>query len=61
MDDRIDRLVELRDIRDKANAEIESILGGGTPKERKPVKCSKCGNEGHTARTCPSKLPAATI
>jgi hypothetical protein len=52
MDDKINRLIELRDIRNKATAEIEAILGGGEVKERKPVKCSKCGTEGHTARTC---------
>jgi hypothetical protein len=51
MDDKINRLIELRDIRDKANAEIAAIFGGET-KERKAVKCSNCGTEGHTARTC---------
>lgn len=59
MDDKINRLIELRDIRDKASAEIAAILGGGEPKERKPVKCSNCGVEGHTARTC--KVPAAEL
>jgi hypothetical protein len=60
MDDKINRLIELRDIRNKATAEIEAILGGGEPKERKPVKCSKCGVEGHTTLTCDKTKPPAT-
>jgi hypothetical protein len=55
MDDKINRLIELRDIRNKATAEIAAILGGGEAKERKAVTCSACKQEGHTARTCPTK------
>ena len=60
MDDKIDRLIELRNVRDKANAEIAAILGGGEPRERRPVECSICKKAGriatgHTARNCPDK------
>jgi hypothetical protein len=68
MDELIDRLIELKRIRDEAQAGIEAILGGVAEKKgRSPQKCSKCGEEGHTARTCAKQangseqLPANTI
>ncbi len=41
---------ELLDRRDKIDEELQSIFGA---KERKPSTCSKCGQAGHSARTCP--------
>ena len=32
---------------------------GGT-KNRKPTTCGRCGQEGHTVRTCPTNEPANT-
>ena len=29
-----------------------TVPGGGPSKKRSPQKCSNCGGEGHTARTC---------
>lgn len=43
------RLRELLDKRDALDAEIRELVGG---KERKPIRCSNCGEENHTARTC---------
>jgi hypothetical protein len=64
MDDRIDRLIELRTIRDDAAAEIEAILNGGGIKERKsraPQKCSICGAAGHTARSCDKNTAGTSL
>ena len=43
---------ELLDKRDEIDKELQEIFGT-QPKERKPTTCSKCGQSGHTARTCP--------
>jgi hypothetical protein len=44
-----------------AEAELEELFGGSAKKERKPLTCSKCGGENHTARTCPDKMPQAQL
>jgi hypothetical protein len=50
----IERMKELIAQREAIDAELISIVGG-TPKERKTIRCSLCSQEGHTARTCPTK------
>jgi hypothetical protein len=53
-------LRELLDQRDGIDTEIAAIVTGtvsAVKKERKPLTCGACGQEGHTARTCPTKLP----
>lgn len=51
------KLRDLLDKRDAIDAEIaEAVNGAGKERTaRKPQACSKCGSEGHTARTCPQK------
>lgn len=41
---------ELLNQRDQIDNELALIFTGG--KEKKPIKCGKCGEDGHTARTC---------
>ena len=52
------KLVRLKELilkREEIDTELAVLLGV----EKKTIKCSKCGVEGHTARTCQSKrLPA---
>ncbi len=52
-DDRLARIKTLIEDREKIDAELASYLGEA-PK-RQPQKCGNCGQEGHSARTCPSK------
>lgn len=60
MDAKLLRIKELIETKERVDAELEEMLGGATV--RKTVKCSKCGQEGHTARTCDkTKMPAATL
>lgn len=51
------RIRELLDKRDAIDREIMETLLSGSP-TKKPVKCGSCGEENHTARTCPSKTPS---
>jgi hypothetical protein len=46
--------------REEIDAELTALFTG-EKKKRSPVKCSTCENEGHTARNCPSKMPAVGI
>ena len=67
MENTLERIRELLDIRSKADAELKTIqtrinaeltaLKGGTSavSGRKQPRCSICTKEGHTARTCPQK------
>ena len=53
MDYDIERAKELIARREEIDAELAALfLSGVKPSARKPVKCSKCGGEGHTARSC---------
>jgi hypothetical protein len=54
MDERLTRIKQLIELKEQTDAELDTLIGGGTL-ERKKVKCSRCGTEGHTARTCPQK------
>jgi hypothetical protein len=59
MDDRLHRIRELIDLKEKTDAELDSLISGGTvEKARKLQTCGKCGAEGHTARTCPQNTQA---
>lgn len=48
------RIRELLDQRDAIDKELRELVHGEV-KERKPVRCSSCGEEGHNARACPKK------
>ncbi len=48
----------LLDKRDEIDREILAIVNGSTP-SRKPVVCSICEGEGHTARTCARRRSAS--
>lgn len=67
MDELIDRLIELKRIRDEAQQAMEEILGNAqspAKKQRASQKCGTCGSEGHTSRTCTQKqttLPTLSV
>lgn len=48
------RIRQLLDKRDDIDREFVEIVGG----QKKPVRCSHCGGDGHTARTCAMRQPA---
>lgn len=52
------RIRQLLDKRDDIDREIQAIVMG---KQKKPVQCSQCQEEGHTARNCPSKSAPAAV
>lgn len=53
------RIRQLLDQRDELDRELASAVNGATnsTSNRKPASCSKCGEEGHTARTCAKVTP----
>ncbi len=55
MDERLTRIRTLIDEIDNRERELNSLMAGGAA--RRPQKCSKCGQEGHSARTCPQETP----
>lgn len=57
LDDTINRVKELVAARDKIDAELAGIFGGAVPTKR-TLTCSRCGEQGHTARSC--SKPAET-
>ncbi|MCC8977579.1 hypothetical protein [Bradyrhizobium acaciae] len=55
---------ELIEQREEIDRQLVAIFCGGLTKQRVAQKCSKCGKEGHSARTCTEKetdLPAASL
>ena len=56
----IERAKELITQREEIDAELTALFTG-EKKKRLPQKCSSCDKEGHTARNCPTKLPAVGI
>lgn len=44
------RVRELLDKRDEIDQELQTIFN-----TKKTIKCGTCGEEGHSARTCPKK------
>jgi hypothetical protein len=54
MEDKLVRIKQLIELKETTDAELETLIGGGTYAKKK-VTCSICSTEGHTARTCPQK------
>ena len=52
IDERIARVKELIQKREDIDAELEGIFGLSA-RGKKTARCSKCGAEGHNAKTCP--------
>jgi hypothetical protein len=52
IDETIARVKQLIVQREQIDAELAAIFAGASPPRRKVQTCSKCGQEGHTARTC---------
>jgi hypothetical protein len=53
LDERLLKIHTLIGIIKDTEAELELTLADSEPaKKRSPQKCSNCGGEGHTARTC---------
>jgi hypothetical protein len=62
LDERLMRIKDLIETKERVDAELEELIGGSLDKrKRSPQRCSNCEQEGHTARNCPTKMPAATI
>ena len=59
LDERIARVKELIAMREEIDAELMSLLNIGQRQTESKTsrRCSKCGEAGHRATTCP-KLPA---
>ncbi len=51
----IERAKKLIADRDEIDSELASLFTNGKAATRKPQSCSRCGAEGHSARTCPQK------
>jgi hypothetical protein len=51
-DDKISRVKELIKKREDIDAEL-AVLFGISVRAKKTLRCSKCGDEGHNAKTCP--------
>jgi hypothetical protein len=56
LDDKIALTKDLIRKREEIDEQLTALLSGEAKK--KTVKCSKCGESGHTARTCPGRQPA---
>jgi hypothetical protein len=54
-DDRITRVKDLIQRREEIDAELAGLFNI-TIKSKKTLRCSKCGEEGHNAKTCSSPL-----
>jgi hypothetical protein len=55
MDAKLARIKQLIEQKEAIDSELESLIAGAPVKVRKPKTCKICGEEGHTARTCPAK------
>lgn len=53
MDDKLARVRELIEAREKIDAELSTLIVGY--EGRKKQRCGHCGAEGHNAKTCPSR------
>ena len=51
VDERIARVKELIQKREEIDAELAGMFGVAG-RVKKPLRCSKCGGEGHNAKTC---------
>jgi hypothetical protein len=51
IDDKIIRVKTLIDQREEIDAELAALFGISV-RAKKTLRCSKCGEEGHNAKTC---------
>jgi hypothetical protein len=51
--DRIRRVKDLIQKREEIDTELAGLFGIAV-KAKKTLRCSKCGEEGHNTKTCPS-------
>jgi Zinc knuckle len=58
IDAKISRVKDLISKRENIDAELAVLLGVSAG-QRKAQKCTSCGEEGHTARTCTKESKAA--
>jgi hypothetical protein len=56
LDDKIILTKDLIRRREEVDEQLMALLCGEVKK--RPVKCSSCGEIGHTARTCPTRSTA---
>jgi hypothetical protein len=56
IDDRILRVKDLIQKREEIDAELAGLFGL-TVRVKKALRCSKCGDEGHNAKTCNAPEP----
>jgi hypothetical protein len=55
IDDRIARVKDLIQKREKIDTELAGLFGI-TVKAKTTLRCSKCGDKGHNAKTCASQI-----
>lgn len=55
MDAKLLRIKELIELKERTDSELETLLGGAPLKVSRARACSICNEEGHTARSCPTK------
>ncbi len=59
IDERIVRAKDLIQRREEIDAELATMFGI-TVRAKKTLRCSKCGEEGHNSKTCPTSQSAAS-
>jgi hypothetical protein len=59
IDERISRVKDLIQKREEIDAELAGLFGLAA-RVKKALRCSKCGEEGHNAKTCHAPEPHAT-
>jgi hypothetical protein len=52
LDETIARVKQLIAQRENIDAELATIFAGAAPPTRKTITCGKCGEVGHSARSC---------
>jgi hypothetical protein len=58
IDERIERAKDLIRKREEIDAELAALFGISV-RNKKIVRCSKCGEEGHNSKTCPAQQSSA--
>jgi hypothetical protein len=56
MDPRLQRIKELIELKERTDAELESLIAGETFKQAKQRVCKNCGQPGHASKGCPQKV-----